>query len=182
MEEGYQASMDRIAARAGVAKQTLYNYFPSKEELFSEAARLTSSAISVKLDGQTEDLRASLLEFATTFREKALSNEGLSMFRVLTGQMQRMPSLALAYFVNGPEKTVARLADFLARAMQEGRLRQEDPRFAAEMLLSMLAGFEHFRRLCGANTAVVEQKNRVIQIVDCFLHAFACPHNNKEQT
>lgn len=182
MEEGYQASMDRIAARAGVAKQTLYNHFPSKEELFSEVASLTSNAISVALEGPTDDIRASLLGFATTFREKALSNEGLSMFRVLTGAMPRMPALALAYFVKGPAKTITRLADFLGCAMQEGRLRQDDPRFAAEMLLSMLAGFEHFCRLCGADVPAVGEQTRVMQIVDCFLRAYASYPNNKEQT
>ena len=35
MEEGYRASVDRIAALAGVAKQTLYNHFTSKEELYT---------------------------------------------------------------------------------------------------------------------------------------------------
>ena len=173
MKEGYQVSMERVAARAGVAKQTIYNYFQSKDELFSAAASLTSSAISVTLDGRTDDIRAALLGFAATFRDKALSNEGLSMSRVLTGAMPRMPALALAYFVNGPAKTVNRLAEFLGRAMQEGRLRQDDPEVAAEMLLSMLAWFEHFRRLCGADVPVVEEERRVMQIVDCFLRAFA---------
>ncbi|MBN8764196.1 MAG: helix-turn-helix transcriptional regulator, partial [Thiobacillus sp.] len=36
-EEGYQVSIDHIAARAQVARQTLYNYFHSKDELFGEA-------------------------------------------------------------------------------------------------------------------------------------------------
>ena len=32
---GYEAtSMDRIAAAAGVSKRTVYNHFPSKDELF----------------------------------------------------------------------------------------------------------------------------------------------------
>ena len=38
-EEGYQVSIDRLAARAHVARQTLYNYFPSKDVLFAEAVR-----------------------------------------------------------------------------------------------------------------------------------------------
>ena len=34
---GFEASsMDKIAAIAGVSKRTVYNYFPSKDELFAE--------------------------------------------------------------------------------------------------------------------------------------------------
>ncbi|MFA7268506.1 MAG: TetR/AcrR family transcriptional regulator [Sterolibacterium sp.] len=173
MKEGYQASVDRIASRAGVAKQTLYNHFPSKDELFSETASLASNAIAVTLDGQTDDLRAVLLRFSTAFRDKVMSDEGLSMLRVLTAETPRMPALVRAFFNKGPAQTVLRLADFLCRAMQEGRLRQDDPRFAAEMLLSMLAGFEHLCRLCGADAPVVEEDRRIVQIVDCFLRAYA---------
>jgi TetR/AcrR family transcriptional regulator of autoinduction and epiphytic fitness len=36
-DNGFEVtSMDRIAARAEVSKRTVYNHFPSKEELFSE--------------------------------------------------------------------------------------------------------------------------------------------------
>jgi TetR/AcrR family transcriptional repressor of mexJK operon len=34
-EEGYQVSIERIAVRARVARQTLYNHFASKEVLLS---------------------------------------------------------------------------------------------------------------------------------------------------
>lgn len=176
MKEGYRASVDGIAARAGVAKQTLYNHFPSKDELFSETAALASAAIAVTLDGQTDDVRASLIRFATAFREKMLCDEGLAMFRALTAETTRFPALAQAFFAKGPAQTIARLADFLGRAMADGRLRQDGPRFAAEMLLSMLGGFEHFRRLCGAASPAASEKTRIVQIVDCFLRAYA-PHH-----
>ncbi|EPN63565.1 TetR family transcriptional regulator, partial [Pseudomonas syringae pv. actinidiae ICMP 19096] len=36
-DRGFEiTSMDRIAARAEVSKRTVYNHFPSKEELFAE--------------------------------------------------------------------------------------------------------------------------------------------------
>ena len=177
MEEGYRASVDGIAARAGVAKQTLYNHFPSKDELFSESAGLIANAIAVSLDGQTGDVRTTLIRFGTTFREKVHGAEGLAMFRTLMAEAARFPSLAQAYFDKGPELTAARLADFLGRAMAAGQLHQDDPRFAAEMLLGMLNNIDHFRRISG-NAELPEsgEKARIGQIIDCFLRAYARNH------
>lgn len=176
MKEGYRASVDDIAARAGVAKQTLYNHFTGKDELFSEAAGIVSATIAVALEGETCDVRASLLRFAASFRERVLGDEGLAMFRALTAEAARFPALAQSFFAKGPEQTATRLADFLGRAMEDGRLRRDDPRFAAEMLMSMLGGVEHFRRLCAAPRPDMAESVRIEQIVDCFLRAYDTHH------
>jgi len=173
MEEGYRASVDGIAARAGVAKQTLYNHFPGKEELFSESVGLVSAAITVALDGQTGDVRATLFRFGAAFCEKVHGAEGIAMYRTLMAEAARFPTLALAFFAKGPEQTASRLADFLDHAMAAGRLRRDDPRFAAEMLMGMLNNLDHFRCL-SSNTRLPEasEESRIGQIVDCFLRAY----------
>ncbi len=174
MEEGYRASIDRIAARAGVARQTVYNHFTSKDDLFSEVAHIAAGAILVSLDGDGGDLRERLLRFGTALRQRVIGDEGLAMFRTLSAEVPRFPALGQAYFDKGPGQAVRRLADFLARAMNEGVLRRDDPQFAAEMLLSMLEGFDRTRRLFGAPSLPADQEqDRVARIVDCFLRAYA---------
>lgn len=173
MEEGYGASMDRIASRAGMARQTLYNHFACKNDLFSEVAHMTASAILVSLEGDAENIREHLLRFGTILRQKALRTEGLAMFRTLSAEAHRFPDLALAVLEKGPEQTARRLTEFLALAMDEGTLMRDDPRFVAEMLISMLDGFDRTRGLLGAPLlSGAQEQARVTRIVDCFLLAY----------
>ena len=91
IEDGYGASMERIAARAGVAKQTLYNQFGNKENLFAEVIRQSVDDITVSLGDLKLDLRRSLLRFAAAFRAKALSTHGVGMHRALIAEAPRFP-------------------------------------------------------------------------------------------
>lgn len=173
-EEGYRASVERIAAKAGVARQTLYNHFPSKDDLFVEIASRGSASVLVSLDGDEQDVRESLLRFGASFRAKVLGDEGLAYYRTLIAEVVRFPGLAKSFYENGPGRMTARLASFVGRAMDQGALRRDDPVFAAEMLLSMLSGIDRTRRLCGAQPASPEQESvRVASIVNCFLAAYA---------
>ncbi len=173
-EEGYRASMDRIAERAGVARQTVYNHFPCKEDLFSEVARIAADTILVSLDGDEGGLRERLMRFAHAFRQRLLGDEGLAMFRTLSAEVPRFPALGQAFFDKGPKQTLDRLTAFLAAAMSDGHLRQDDPTFAAETLLGMLCGIEHTRRLFSIPARALDADQAMVaKIIDCFLRAFA---------
>ena len=50
LARGYRSSVDDIARRAGVAKQTVYQHFPSKDELFKEVARDLAKRVLVELE------------------------------------------------------------------------------------------------------------------------------------
>lgn len=171
LQRGYYASVDDIARRAGVAKQTVYHHFPSKHRLFEAAACDLAKHILVELDADPGDLRAALVGFARAYRRRVLGAHGLAMFRTLTAEVPRFPGLARAVYQGGAGEMVRRLAAFLGEAMAAGRLRRDDPRFAAELFLSMLAGHERVRRLYGVNGAEAEAR-RVPRIVDCFLRAY----------
>jgi len=67
---------------------------------------------------------------------------------------------------------VRRLSAYLREAMNAGALRRDDPEFAAELFLSMLAGHERVRRLYGIANGAEAEAWRTGRIVDCFLRAF----------
>src|SRR5712671_4420035 len=172
--DGYRSSVERIARRAGVAKQTVYSHFPSKDELFKEVARDLASRVLVQLETDSQDVRPALLRFATVYRSKVLCPEGIAMFRTLVSEIPRFRSLARAIFAGGPGETARGLAEFLGKAMSAGRLREDDPQFAAELLLGMLVGHDRIKRVYGvAKFANGGDAPRAARIVDCFLRMYS---------
>jgi TetR/AcrR family transcriptional repressor of mexJK operon len=171
--EGYRAGVDRIAAVAGVAKQTLYNHFPSKAELFAAAVRMAVDEMLESLVGQGGDLRERLVGFGTRYRERLLSPSGLGFYRAIVAEASRFPELSAAFYRSGPQEAVARLRVVLAEAMACGELRRDDPEFAATLLLSMLVGHERSHALFSGESSPALDPATAGRIVDCFLRAFA---------
>src|SRR5438128_9217522 len=116
LTDGYRSSVERIARRAGVAKQTVYSHFPSKDHLFEEVAREMAKRVLVELGPHADtrdELRAALLRFALAYRERVLCDEGIGMFRTLVAEIPRFRTLARAIYQGGPGGTTERLADSL---------------------------------------------------------------------
>jgi TetR/AcrR family transcriptional repressor of mexJK operon len=174
LEDGYRASMEKIAARAGVAKQTLYNNFPSKDTLFGDVIRFATRDVPLPLDTADGDVRGPLLKFAIAFRRLILSREGLGLHRIIVSEAPRFPELAKAFNKMGPEKVHNALVSFLEQAMERGLLRRDDPDFAADVLCNLLL-IDRNRRLCGCNSpsGQYDSAEKSERIVDCFLRAFS---------
>ncbi|MFA6311795.1 MAG: TetR/AcrR family transcriptional regulator [Sterolibacterium sp.] len=177
LTDGYGASMDGIAARAKVAKQTLYNHFTGKEALFGEVVRNATHGILVALDSNASDLRTSLIQFANAYRAATLSLAGIAIFRTLSAESQRFPALARALYAVGPGQTLRQLSMFLDQNMRAGRLRRDDSVLAAELLLGMLTTTERIRCLLGVADPLRElDQSKGAQIVDTFLRAYTPVH------
>lgn len=173
LEHGYAASVDMIVCRAGVARQTFYNHFQNKECLFTEVMRNWVGDILVPLTEDNGKLRDTLCRFAAAYRQRALSAAGVAGYRTMVGQVQRFPELTREAFESGIGRMVDMLEEVLGKAMARGELCAVEPMFAAEMLMSMLAGLERTRLLMGAENPPRDEAARVESIVDGFLRMFA---------
>ena len=164
LARGYGSSVDDIARRAGVAKQTVYQHFANKDELFKAVAGDLAKRVLVKLEGG--DARQSLLRFGLAYRQRALGAQGIATFRTLVPEVPRFRALARDMYANTAGEMVRRLAEFLKE-----KLDAPDPEFSAEMLLSMLAGHDRLKRLFAVPPGAEPESARVGRIVDLFLKA-----------
>ncbi|MDR2188557.1 MAG: TetR/AcrR family transcriptional regulator [Azonexus sp.] len=175
LEQGYEASVDAIVGRAGVARQTFYNHFKNKESLFAETAKDCFRDIIVPLEGEPEDLRASLKTFAQAYRNEALSAEGVAAYRTVCSQSPRFPELVREAYEQGFGRMISRLAAFLDKAMARGYLRRVDSTFAAELLAAMALGQERTKRLFGLACEPTDEAAKLDDVIDGFLRMLAIP-------
>jgi TetR/AcrR family transcriptional regulator, mexJK operon transcriptional repressor len=164
LARGYSSSVDDIARRARVAKQTVYQHFASKDELFKAVAGVLAKRVLVKLEGG--DVRRSLLQFGIEYRRRALGAQGIATFRTVVPEVPRFRALARTMYENTAGEMVQRLAGFL-----QHKLNVQDPEFAAEMFLSLLSGHDRLKRLFAVPPGPESEAARTARIVDLFLKA-----------
>lgn len=174
--QGYEASMDAIATAADVSKQTLYNQFGSKEELFKAiiAERAASVRAPLSTSGHQEP-REVLLAFARQYYLLVFSENGVGLMRTVVAASQRFPEIGRDFYEAGPRQTLASLTTWIDREERLGRLATGNPRLAAEHLLSLFYGHQQIRGFLGFDVAMSEKEidERAKFCVDQFLKACA---------
>ena len=177
-DKGYRVSMADIARRAGVAKQTLYNYFDNKEALFAAVIVDCGAEAHAILDDATLALPDKLAAFAQAFRRVSMSAQGIAGYRAMTAEAHQFPELAASFYHQGVGFLHQHTQRWLTEKHAKGQLHCPDTALAADMLFSMLTGFERSRLLLGVAEADDGESSRVAPIVHAFLKAFAPePHS-----
>lgn len=141
-ERGVSASMDEIARRAGVSKQTVYNHYGCKADLVRIMTERRAHEITAPLDaaGAAENPGEALAAYARILLDAIFKTQGQGLFRTAIVHATDMPDVALAMWEAGPNASRRRLAAFLADETRRGRLACPDPREAAEFFAGMVIG------------------------------------------
>ncbi len=133
------ARLDDIARCAGVAKGTIYLYFPNKEELFREVIRRTvivaieEGERAVEVGGAIEQMDAIMSGYWRFVR----SEEFATIYRLVIGELHRFPDLAHFYSTEVIERATRLVCAVVQRGTEEGVFRNIDPMTAARMLSAL---------------------------------------------
>lgn len=186
LENGYQVGMDAVAHRAGVSKQTVYAHFACKDALFRAAAQAMIAPLQAGMDPDRRDLEECLQFIGCHYLRYISEPRLVALGRMLVAQATRFPRLAQTLYQTGPEAVLERLAARFAAAMDEHRMRRDDPAAAAELFLAMLNGVDGDRRLLGVpGRGPSAQDAWVRHVVDIFLRAYVpvppIPHHPEQR-
>jgi AcrR family transcriptional regulator len=150
-EMGLAAPLDEVARRAGVSKQTIYNHYGSKAGLVKALIGRRVAQITAPLEAPMAEARPeeALAAYARALLETVTHERGIALYRLLIGGAPATPELAREAFAAGPRASRVRLAAFIRREMQAGRLAVDDPMEAAVFFSGMVVSHHHMEGLLG---------------------------------
>src|SRR5690606_9683517 len=113
------------AREAHVSLRTIYQQFGGKAALFGAVIRHLSDEFvaSLPLDGDcSHSLEQTLVDFGCHYLRRITQPECMCLRAQIQAEAKRFPELAAEFYRNGPERTLFRLAEFLAAQQRNGRL------------------------------------------------------------
>lgn len=139
LQQGYLGtSMDDVAARAGVSKQTIYKHFGDKRRMFVELltgemgrADEGVAALAAAIP-DTHDLPKDLLAYARAYLCSVMQPDLIRLRRVVIAEAERFPELAETWYARGPAAAYDRFARWFEALDARGLLCVDDPHLAAQ--------------------------------------------------
>ncbi len=178
LAEGFdRASLDQIAQRAGVSKQTIYSHFADKQSLFRAICTELTEKLTVPLrkPSVNGDLRSTLIRLGEDMQAMMLHPASLDLHRLVMSAAVRFPELGVAAFESGGSRMLDELSSLLTQRSQIGDglprpLSPAQARVLAEQFVGMLRGFHQSRGLLGVKPMpAARRKAYVAACVDLLL-------------
>lgn len=174
---GVAASMDEIARRAQVSKQTIYNHYGSKTELVRALCAQRVEEMTAGLESPEAALNPeeALASFGARLLRGLAQLRSAAFMRMAMTSVAVMPEIAQAFYEAGPKASRARLADFLRLETLAGRLACPDALEAAEFFAGMVIGSYQSAALLGVERGLDDAKIEALgrEAARRFLRAYA---------
>jgi TetR/AcrR family transcriptional repressor of mexJK operon len=145
LDNGYdRATMEDIAVRAGVSKQTVYKHFTDKQSLFADIVLSTTGDMEALVGliadrlSTTSNPAKDLEYLAETFLKALMQPRVLRLRRLVISSADRFPEIATAWYEQGFERALGALSSSFQALTDRQLLAVDDPVVAAEHFVGML--------------------------------------------
>ena len=140
-KRGYEGtSLEAVATAAGVRKQTLLYYFPTKETLLSacviETSRRVAEALTTALEAETSSSRKAEAVIHALFHVA----EEWPQFPLFIREASRLGPEVIERFAAVLEPLRVRALMFLQNGMNDGTIRRQDPALLLFTLYTAVVG------------------------------------------
>ncbi|MFC7050918.1 TetR/AcrR family transcriptional regulator [Emcibacter nanhaiensis] len=164
LEDGFAVtSMDKIAEKAGVSKRTVYNYYPSKEEIFTAVMEMQLAATWGSLNtepSQSVEWKDQLRLVGIGMLQVANSPVTLSLFRTIIAEAMRFPDLARKLIEKSVKSLLDDVSTILDHAVKNSELQIADTKLAGEYFLDVLTGTAYQIVLLGVEPPMKDKEIR----------------------
>ena len=166
--KGYTAtSMDKVAEKAGITKQTVYRYFSSKSDLFKATLEATIEGDEKEYTFGNRGIHIELFEFGNIFLRFHMDRERLNIVRLIVAEGRKNKALSLTF-----HETRQKIYGFgmLIPYLKEQMPQNVDTDFLGKLFFEMLLGIR-MPVLLGIQSipSEAEMISHVKKIVDFFL-------------
>ena len=179
LQHGYLgASMDEVAARAAVSKQTVYKQFTDKEHLFAEVILGSNAQLGARLAtlygalDEATDAAVALRALARRFAADICRPDVVQLRRLVLAEADRFPDISGAWFEDGFQRSLNLLGAALSRMADRGLLRElADPTLTAYQFAGLVM-YKPMNQLMFAGTAARPPDDELTRIADQAVEVF----------
>ena len=178
------ARLDDIARRAGLAKGTIYLYFPNKEELFRAVIRSTVVTAIDRAEASTGDIppEAQLDAFMRTHWAFLRSPTFERLYRLITGELHNFPELARFYAEEVLVRGLRLMTGVIKRGIAAGVFRRTEPEAAARMIFGSFVSHAIWRSRPTVFTHIAHLSDeKVYAQLSALIHAALRPDDQAVQ-
>jgi TetR/AcrR family transcriptional regulator, mexJK operon transcriptional repressor len=170
LRDGFAATMDAVAAEAGVARRTVFNHFASKDELFEALLERTTATKLPKLTLTTRgDPRENLLDFGRRYVAAITAPDVVLIYRMLRRGTPRATQKLNEIQRTNYLRLRRTLAGYITRLVGHGVMKPVTPTHAAERFLASILGMARVEISLGFTPDLANRDEYIREAVDGFL-------------